>query len=122
MKEHTTPPCTPPAASPAMARPMIKATEFGAAPQIAEPISHKSTAAKKVYFTSRIAYIFPNTRRKAQLVSSYAVPYQPLSVVEPKSLVIWGSAGDMSSLSYEEGSVSAVRMLSTMRVWTLMET
>ena len=105
-----------------MARPMIKATEFGAAPQIAEPISNKSTAAKKVYFTSRIAYIFPNTRRKAQLVSRYAVPYQPMSLVEPKSLVIWGTAVDMISLSYEEGSVSAVRMLSTMREWTLMET
>jgi len=36
-EEHTIPPCTPPAPSPAMARPMTKATEFGAAPQMAEP-------------------------------------------------------------------------------------
>src|SRR3569833_2647236 len=107
MKEHTTPPCTPPAPSPAMARPMIKATEFGAAPQIAEPISNKSTAAKKEYFTSRIAYIFPNTRRKAQLVSRYAVPYQPMSLVEPKTKKNKKTTVDMISLSYEEGSVSA---------------
>ena len=34
-----------------MALPMMKAIEFGAAPQIAEPTSNMITALKKVYFT-----------------------------------------------------------------------
>lgn len=34
--------------TPAIARPMIKAIEFGAAPQITEPISNRATVHKKV--------------------------------------------------------------------------
>lgn len=35
---------------PAMARPMMKAVELGAAPQIAEPTSKTTTAARKIIF------------------------------------------------------------------------
>jgi hypothetical protein len=62
-----------------MALPIMKATEFGAAPQTAEPISKSTTAVMKVAFTLRMVYNFPNTNKKAQLVSRYAVPYHPIS-------------------------------------------
>lgn len=59
----------PPAPRPAMALPMMKAIEFGAAPQMAEPTSNKRTAARKVALTFMKVYIFPNTNMNAQLVS-----------------------------------------------------
>ena len=71
-----------------MALPMMKAIELGAAPQTAEPISNSITAVKNVILMSKNVYIFPNTNKKAQFVSKYAVPYQPISFVEAKSLVI----------------------------------
>jgi hypothetical protein len=37
-------------AAPAMARPAIKVCEFGAAPQMAEPVSKKTMLIRKVYF------------------------------------------------------------------------
>ncbi len=71
-----------------MALPRMKAIEFGAAPQRAEPASNNTIEAKKVALTLKTWYIFPNTSWKAQLVSRYAVPYQPMSSAELKSLVI----------------------------------
>jgi hypothetical protein len=71
------PDCTPPAPNPAMALPTTKAIEFGAAPQIAEPTSNSTNAAKKVVLTLKAMYSFPNTNKNAQFVSRYAVPYQP---------------------------------------------
>lgn len=66
----------------------MKAMEFGAAPQRAEPASNRSRDAKKVLLTGRNLYSFPNTSWKAQLVSRYAVPYQPMSSLEWKVSVI----------------------------------
>lgn len=73
---------TPPAPRPEMALPIIKAIEFGAEPQTAEPTSNRKTAARNVYLTSKVVYSFPNTNKKAQLVSRKAVPYQPMSSAE----------------------------------------
>ncbi len=47
----TTPLKIPPAPRPEIARPMMKATEFGAAPQIAEPTSNKKTTMRNTAFT-----------------------------------------------------------------------
>jgi len=52
-----------------MALPIMKAIEFGAAPQMAEPTSNNTTAVRKVALTFMKVYIFPNTNKKAQLVS-----------------------------------------------------
>lgn len=52
-----------------MALPMMKAIEFGAAPQMAAPTSNSTTAVRKVALTFKKVYIFPNTNKKAQLVS-----------------------------------------------------
>ena len=71
-----------------MALPRMKAIELGAAPQRAEPASNRTTDVKNVALTLKTWYIFPNTSWKAQLVSRYAVPYQPMSSAELNSLVI----------------------------------
>ena len=78
---------------------MIKAMELGAAPQIAEPTSNRTTAARKVFLMFKKVYIFPNTNKKAEFVSRYDVPYQPMSLVEWNSLVIAGVAVEMINLS-----------------------
>lgn len=52
-----------------MALPMMKAMEFGAAPQMAEPTSNSTMAVIKVALTLKMVYNFPNTNKKAQLVS-----------------------------------------------------
>jgi len=52
-----------------MALPKMKAIEFGAAPQRAEPASNSTTAVRKVPLTLKTVYTFPNTNKKAQLVS-----------------------------------------------------
>ena len=79
---------TPPDPRPAMALPRMKAMEFGAAPQRAEPASNSRIDVRKVALTLKMVYSFPNTSWKAQLVSMYAVPYQPMSPAELNSLVI----------------------------------
>jgi hypothetical protein len=84
-----------------MALPRMKATEFGAAPQRAEPVSNSRTDVRKVALMLKQAYSFPNTSWKAQLVSRYAVPYQPISLAELNSSVILGMAVEMMSLSCE---------------------
>ena len=71
-----------------MARPTMNATELGAAPQMAEPTSNRTTAVKNTTLTEKSVYSLPKTSKKAQLVSRYAVPYQPMSLVEAKSFVI----------------------------------
>lgn len=88
----TTPERIPPPPRPAMALPSMKVTEFGAAPQRAEPASNRTIDIKKMGLTLKTVYIFPKTSWKAQLVSKYAVPYQPISFAELNSLVIWGMA------------------------------
>lgn len=50
IKMTTAPPEMPDEPMPAMARPMMKAVELGAAPQIAEPTSKRATAARKTSF------------------------------------------------------------------------
>lgn len=56
----TTPEKIPAAPTPAMALPIMKTTELGAAPQIAEPISNSTTVARKVFFTEKKVYSLPN--------------------------------------------------------------
>ena len=86
-----------------MALPRIKATEFEAAPQRAEPASNNRMDVRKVALTLKKVYSFPNTSWKAQLVSKYAVPYQPISPAELNSLVIWGMAVEIMRRSCERG-------------------
>jgi hypothetical protein len=85
---HTTPDRTPPAPRPAIDLPRMNVIEFGAAPQSAEPTSKSTIDVKKTGLMLKQVYIFPNTSWKAQLVSMYAVPYQPISLAELNSLVI----------------------------------
>lgn len=78
----------PPEPTPAMARPNMKAIEFGAAPHRAEPTSNRKIDVMNVTLMLNTVYSLPNTSWKAQLVSMYAVPYQPMSSAELNSLVI----------------------------------
>ncbi len=96
----------PPDPRPAMALPRMKAIEVGAAPQRAEPASKTMIDAKKVALMLKKAYSFPNTSWKAQLVSRYAVAYQPISSVELNSSVICGIAVEMMRRSCNSGLVS----------------
>ena len=91
----------PPDPRPAMDLPRMKATEFGAAPQRAEPASNSRMDVRKVALMLKKVYSFPNTSWKAQLVIRYAVPYQPISPAELNSLVIWGIAVEMMRRSCE---------------------
>ena len=96
----------PPDPKPAIVLPSIKAIELGAAPQRAEPVSNSRIDVRKVALTLKNLYSFPNTSWKAQLVSRYAVPYQPISPAELNSSVIWGMAVEMMRRSCERGLVS----------------
>jgi hypothetical protein len=100
-KKRTTPERMPPDPRPAMALPRMKATEFGAAPQRAEPASNSRMDVRKVALTLKKVYSFPNTSWKAQLESRYAVLYQPISPTELNSLVIWGMVVEMMRRSCE---------------------
>ncbi len=95
-----------------MALPKMKATEVGAAPQIAEPASNRTIDVMKMGLTLKIVYSFPNTSWKAQLVSRYAVPYHPMSPAELNWLVIWGMAVDMIMRSCESRTVRNIRVYS----------
>lgn len=86
-----------------MALPRMKATEFRAAPQRAEPASKRRMDVRKVALMLKKAYSFPNTSWKAQLVSRYAVAYQPISLAELNSSVIWGMAVEMMRRSCKRG-------------------
>ena len=70
---------------------------------MAEPISKSRTDIRKVALISNKVYSFPKTSWKAQFVSRYAVPYQPISSAEWNSSVIWGIAVEMMSRSCERG-------------------
>lgn len=59
--KHTTPERTPPDPSPAIALPNMKAIEFGAAPQRAEPTSNTTIDARNVALMLKTLYSFPNT-------------------------------------------------------------
>jgi hypothetical protein len=87
-KKRTTLERMPPDPRLAMVLPRMKATEFGAAPQRAEPAANSRMDVRKVALTLKMVYSFPNTSWKAQLVSRYAVLYQPISPAELNSLVI----------------------------------
>lgn len=51
----------PPDPTPAMALPKINATELGAAPQMAEPISNRRMAVRKTALMENTEYSFPKT-------------------------------------------------------------
>lgn len=82
-----------------MARPTMKDTELGAAPHRAEPASKRKMADRKTNLTLKNEYILPKSSWNEQLVRRYALPYQPMSVTEWKSSVIWGMAVEMMSRS-----------------------
>lgn len=54
---------------PAIARPTMKATELGAAPQMAEPISKSPMETRKTPLTLKKLYSFPKLSWNEQLVS-----------------------------------------------------
>ena len=60
-QRHTMPERMPPDPRPATALPRMKAIEFGAAPQRAEPASNSKMDVKKVALMLKILYSFPNT-------------------------------------------------------------
>jgi len=70
----------------------MKAIEFGAAPQMAEPASKRKIDPRKTALTEKTWYSFPNTSWKAHMVSKYDVPYQPMSPAELNWFVISGMA------------------------------
>lgn len=75
-----------------MARPTMKTTELGAAPQMADPISKRTMVLMKMALTEKNVYSFPNINWNAHVVSMKALPYQPTSSSEWKSSVICGMA------------------------------
>ena len=77
---------------PAIARPIIRATELGLAPQIAEPISKINTAPTKVHFTGSKVYNLPKKSWKLQVVRRKALPYHPMSSTLLNSEVMVGIA------------------------------
>lgn len=93
---------TPPAPIPAIALPMMKAIELGAAAQIVDPTMNTRIDPKNVVLIGMNLYNFPNSNWKAALVSKYAVPYQPISFGDLKSFVICGIAVEIISLSYRK--------------------
>lgn len=62
---------------PAIARPMMKATELGAAPHRADPISKIKMRTKNTYLAVWKVYILPMSNWKQELVNINADPYQP---------------------------------------------
>lgn len=60
-RQLTMPDVMPPDPTPAIALPRMKAIEFGAAPQRAEPASKSMIDPKKTDLMLKTMYIFPNT-------------------------------------------------------------
>lgn len=99
----------PAAPSPVIARPRINTTEDGAAPLIADPTSKTPIAVMKMDFGelkgkgSRVVmqreYRRPQKSWKAQSVSMYELPYQPMWLSELKASVMMGMAGTRMFLS-----------------------
>lgn len=85
--------------TPAMARPMMNVTEFGAAPQMTEPTSNIKMTAKKVYFGEQNVYTRPRMSWKAHAVRLKALPYHPISLRLWNSFVICGMAVAMIVIS-----------------------
>lgn len=69
------PDCTAEAPTPEMARPMMKATEFGAVAQIREPTSNSSNADKNTNLPEYLEKSLPEGSWNAQLGRRYADPY-----------------------------------------------
>jgi hypothetical protein len=82
----------PAAPIPESALPKMKTGELGAAPQMAEPISKIKMLERRTSLTEYSVYSLPNNSWNAQHVNKYALPYQPTSGRELKSLVISGIA------------------------------
>jgi hypothetical protein len=64
---------------PAIARPMMKTTELGAAPETADPISKTITADIEANLVLYSEKIFPHSNCVAQLLMRYAPAYQETS-------------------------------------------
>jgi hypothetical protein len=69
----------PAAPIPHIARPMIRAVELGAAPQITLPNSKKKMDVRYVHFKGKKVYSRPQCAVVAAVVMKKAEPYQPMS-------------------------------------------
>jgi hypothetical protein len=83
---------TPAAPLPAIARPTMNMLDVTAAPQISDPTWKINAKAKKVGLIGKMEMILPLMGCRAEMVNMYAAPYQPISEVEWKRLVIEGIA------------------------------
>lgn len=86
------PPITPAPPAPAIALPMIKEIELGAAPQTALPIKKMRIDVKYVHFVLSKVYARPNGNWKAQVVIKNAALYQDTSLIPPSLEVMTGKA------------------------------
>jgi hypothetical protein len=86
---------SPAAPTPHIARPMIKAVEFGAAPQITLPSSKKKMEVRYVHFKGKNVYSRPQCAVVAAVVMKKDEPYQPMSWRLLNSSVILGMAVEM---------------------------
>lgn len=80
---------------PATARPTIKAVDVGATAQIKLPNSKMATAIKNIVLTLKLLYSLPYSGCSAVVVSRYALPYQPMSLVLLNCAVMAPKAGAM---------------------------
>jgi hypothetical protein len=93
--------------SPAMERPMIRAIEVGEIPHISDPTRNIPSETIYDHFMLNIVKIRPYNGWKADAVSRYEDPYQPMSSGELNSLVMKGIACKIVSI----GSLTMIGFL-----------
>jgi len=86
------PEATPAPPSPAIARPTIRAVEFGATPQSRLPTSNTKRDIKKVILSGKYLYALPHVDWNAAKVRKKAEPYHAIKSIPLKSSVIAGMA------------------------------
>jgi hypothetical protein len=83
---------TPAPPTPAMARPTMRAGEFGATPQIRLPSSKMKMAIRKLILRGKYLYTLPHIDWKPPSVMKKAEPYHEISLMLLNSSVIFGMA------------------------------
>jgi hypothetical protein len=91
---------TPDAPTPAMALPMMSASECGAVAHTMDPNSKSTSASKNTFLIEKKVYSFPYARVRVAVVRRYADVYHPMSSSAWKSSVIAGTAVVMMVWSY----------------------
>ena len=84
---------------PAMARPTIRAVEFGDAPQMREPISKIMIEVKYDHLRLKNVNNLPQSNWNEQDVRKYAEPYHPTCSIEWNCWVILGMAVEIIVVS-----------------------